>query len=114
MIVIFDSTGIKASFSEEDKAMRFVSRGAAVQVSHALLNAYGQFYPVEMDRWEKIFWGRKMKLKKLIAAVFMTMTLIGLVACRESKKVSHNISQEADNFNVVRRVAVINTRTDMV
>ena len=50
MTVIFDSTGIKASFSEEDKAMRFVSRGAAVQVSHALFNAYGQFYPVELDK----------------------------------------------------------------
>jgi hypothetical protein len=50
MTVIFDSTGIKASFSEEDKAMRFVSRGAAVQVSHALFTACGQFYPVEMDK----------------------------------------------------------------
>ena len=50
MTVSFDSTGIKASFSEEDKAMRFVSRGAAVQVSHALFTAYGQFYPVELDR----------------------------------------------------------------
>ena len=53
MTVIFDSTGIKASFSEEDKAMRFVSRGAAVQASHALFTAYGQFYPVELDRWGK-------------------------------------------------------------
>jgi hypothetical protein len=50
MTVSFDSTGIKASFSEEDKAMRFVSSGAAVQVSHALFNAYGQFYPMELDR----------------------------------------------------------------
>lgn len=50
MTVSFDSTGIKASFSEEDKAMRFVSRGAAVQASHALFTAYGQFYPVELDR----------------------------------------------------------------
>lgn len=55
-----------------------------------------------------------MKFKKLIAIVLMAMTLIGLAACRESKKVSHNISQEADNFNVVRRVAVINTRTDKI
>ena len=54
MTVIFDSTGIKASFSEEDKAMRFVSRGAAVQVSHALFTACGQFYPVEMDKWGKV------------------------------------------------------------
>lgn len=56
-----------------------------------------------------------MKFKKIIAIVFMAMTLIILGACEsESTKVSHNVSQEADNFNVVRRVAVINTRTDKV
>ena len=30
----------------------------------------------------------------------------------EAEKVSHNVSQEADNFNVIRRLTVINTRTD--
>lgn len=55
-----------------------------------------------------------MKLKKMIAIAFIAITLIGLAACRESKKVSYNISQEADNFNVIRRVAVINTRTDKI
>ena len=37
-----------------------------------------------------------------------------LASCTEADKVSHNISKEADNFNVIRRVAVINTRTDKV
>lgn len=55
-----------------------------------------------------------MKFKKMIAIVFMALTLIGLAACRENGKVSHNISLEADNFNIVRRVAVINTRTDKI
>ena len=32
----------------------------------------------------------------------------------EASQVSHNVSQEADNFNVLRRFAVINTRTDKV
>lgn len=32
--------------------------------------------------------------------------------CTEAKKVSYNVSKEADNFNVVRRLTVINTRTD--
>lgn len=50
MNVSFDRTGIKASFSEKDKAMKFVSRGAAVQVLHALYNSYGQFYPVEVKK----------------------------------------------------------------
>ncbi|EOS8004091.1 hypothetical protein DQ185_RS13695, partial [Enterococcus hirae] len=53
-------------------------------------------------------------MKKLI--VFISLLGIGITlgACRESDKVSYNVSQEADNFNVIRRVAVINTRTDKV
>ena len=39
---------------------------------------------------------------------------VSLSACTEAEKVSYNVSKEADNFNVVRRVAVINTRTDKV
>ena len=35
-------------------------------------------------------------------------------SCTESKQVSYNISKEADNFNVIRRVTVINTRSDKV
>ena len=48
--------------------------------------------------------------KKLI--LFVTFLTLFLASCTEAGKVSHNISKEADNFNVVRRVAVINTRTD--
>lgn len=36
------------------------------------------------------------------------MTLM-LCACEEASRVSYNVSQEADNFNVMRRLAVINT-----
>lgn len=52
-----------------------------------------------------------MNKKLLVLLSFLTILL---VSCREADKVSHNISKEADNFNVVRRVAVINTRTDKV
>ena len=52
-----------------------------------------------------------MNKKILLLLSFLTILL---VSCREADKVSHNISKEADNFNVVRRVAVINTRTDKV
>ena len=34
--------------------------------------------------------------------------------CSESSKVSRNVSQEADNFNVTRKLTVINARTDTV
>jgi hypothetical protein len=35
-----------------------------------------------------------------------------LTGCRQSDRVAYNISKEADNFNVVRRLTVINARTD--
>lgn len=41
----------------------------------------------------------------VLSIVFAVM----LAGCRQSEKVSYNVSKEADNFNVVRRVAVINT-----
>ena len=37
-----------------------------------------------------------------------------MTGCTEADKVSTNVSKEADNFNVLRRFAVINTRTDKV
>lgn len=35
-----------------------------------------------------------------------------LCGCTEAEKVSYNVSKQADNFNVKRRLTVINTRTD--
>ena len=54
----------------------------------------------------------KKKIVAVMAVVmFAAMTLAG---CTEVSQVSYNVSQEADNFNVLRRFAVINTRTDNV
>ena len=52
------------------------------------------------------------KLYAIVAAVVITLSLGGCSLFRESWAVSHNVSKEADNFNVVRRLTVINTRTD--
>lgn len=52
--------------------------------------------------------------KKFVVLLGLITVGISLSACTEAEKVSYNVSQEADNFNVVRRVAVINTRTDKV
>lgn len=52
--------------------------------------------------------------KKILAALLIGALAVGLTACTEVAQVSHNVSQEADNFNVLRRFAVINTRTDKV
>ena len=55
-------------------------------------------------------------MKKIITIAMMIVLLctllLGLSGCRESDRVAYNISKEADNFNVVRRLTVINARTD--
>ena len=49
--------------------------------------------------------------RKVIYTLILTCLIITLLltGCTESERVSHNVSQEADNFNVLRRLAVINT-----
>lgn len=51
---------------------------------------------------------------KKIFVILMSVLLMALTGCedREATKVSYNISKQADNFNVVRRLTVINTRSD--
>lgn len=58
--------------------------------------------------------GKNMK-KKLLGITMLVVLTCGLLSgCTEAEKVSENVSTEADNFNVLRRFAVINTRTDKV
>ena len=55
---------------------------------------------------------------KGFAAIIVTLVILGVVAVSmtgcvdQATIVSNNVSKEADNFNVVRRLTVINTRTD--
>lgn len=54
-------------------------------------------------------------MKKQIAAVVVAVGLLfGVTACggSDAKTVSDNISKEADQFNVQRKIVVLNTRTD--
>lgn len=51
--------------------------------------------------------------KKLLVVLAIAMVFV-LTGCRQSDKVSRNVSLEADNFNVIRRVVVTNVRTDKV
>ena len=46
--VVVAVTGIDISFSDENKALRFASRGSAIQVGRALRGSFGNFYPVEV------------------------------------------------------------------
>lgn len=53
--------------------------------------------------------------KKILLVVMATVLALGvLTGCSESYKVSQNVSQKADNFNVTRKLTVINARTDTV
>nr|WP_205820795.1 hypothetical protein [Enterococcus casseliflavus] len=50
-----------------------------------------------------------------MVALTLAVAMIVVAGCnRQANKVSYNISQDADNFNVVRRVAVINTLSSKV
>lgn len=54
-----------------------------------------------------------MKRKSRTLAALAIAAALTLSGCgTQSSRVSHNISTEADNFNVTRRIVVINTITD--
>ena len=54
-----------------------------------------------------------MKNKKVIVLLVAAVPCV-ITGCTEADKVSSNISQEADNFNVTRKLTVINARTDTI
>ncbi|MEE0264410.1 MAG: hypothetical protein UD936_02190 [Acutalibacteraceae bacterium] len=50
-----------------------------------------------------------MKSKsKLLAVCCASALCIGLVGCTQAERASYNLSKEADNFNDVRQITVIN------
>lgn len=53
-------------------------------------------------------------MKKVLIIILTICIAVGCLAgcARQADRVSANISQEADNFNVIRRLTVINARTD--
>lgn len=54
----------------------------------------------------------KKKVMALLAA--LVLACASLTGCTEVDQVSNNISQEADNFNVTRKLTVLNARTDTI
>lgn len=53
-----------------------------------------------------------MKKKLLCLVAVMILCVVAMTGCTEADNVSYNLSKEANNFNVTRRLAVINARTD--
>ena len=58
----------------------------------------------------------KKKIPAVAFAVFVVVlaaiTVAMLTGCSQASRVNANITKEAENFNVTRRLAVINARTD--
>ena len=54
-------------------------------------------------------------MKKFIAILLVMVCMVGaLTGCSAADDVNHNLSQAADNFEVVRKITVYNARTDMI
>ena len=54
-------------------------------------------------------------MKKTIAIILALICIVGCFAsCTAANNVNHNLSQAADNFQVVRKITVYNARTDMI
>lgn len=57
----------------------------------------------------------KVQIKKRVVALMGAMLVVfSAMGCTEADQVSRNISKEADNFNVTRKLTVLNARTDTV
>ena len=50
-----------------------------------------------------------LSLKVMMIIAILIVVVFVAAGCRESERVTYNVSKEADNFNVMRRLAVINT-----
>ena len=54
-------------------------------------------------------------MKKLLAFIFALVMVITMFAgCTAADNVNHNLSQAADNFQVLRKITVYNARTDLI
>lgn len=52
-----------------------------------------------------------MKKRVLSILVVLTLMITLFVGCRQADRISYNLSKEADNFNIVRQITVINCIT---
>ena len=52
------------------------------------------------------------RLKTIAIIIILTGMLFVLSGCTQVERVSYNIGQQADNFNITRRISVINARSD--
>ena len=54
-------------------------------------------------------------MKKIFALLLVIVVICTcFVGCTAAENVNHNLSQAADNFQVVRKITVYNARTDLI
>lgn len=53
-------------------------------------------------------------MKKIIALMLILVMMFAFVGCTSAEMVNHNLSQAADNFQVIRKITVYNARTDLI
>ena len=51
-------------------------------------------------------------MKKILVILCLVVLVFTLTSCSQSDKVTYNLKREAEEFNVRRRITVMNTRTD--
>lgn len=51
-------------------------------------------------------------MKRILIVSMLIAFLFAMSACSQSDKVTYNLKREAEEFNVRRRITVMNTRTD--
>lgn len=54
------------------------------------------------------------KIIKIIAALFILITLFSLSGCRKEDSIQHNLLKQTANFQTYRKITVINLRSDKV
>lgn len=57
---------------------------------------------------------KKIKILSLILALIVLLGCFALTSCSQAENVNHNLSQSADNFEVLRKITVYNARTDLI
>lgn len=50
----------------------------------------------------------------LLCLVILSVGCLSFASCSSADNVNHNLSQAADNFQVVRKITVYNARTDLI
>jgi hypothetical protein len=53
-------------------------------------------------------------MKKFVCIVTLLCLLFAFAGCTAAENVNYNLSQQADNFQVCRKITVYNARTDLI